>query len=337
MAPARDAAGRVVGVVRLTDRLANVAERFTRLRLLIAGVLAVGLGLGALLGLALALTVERPLESLTREVDAYTAGGSLAALPEAGPAGDPTAPPRVPAHGRAAAGLEEARRQMLANLLHEVGRPLGSLRAAGRALLDGADADAGLRRELLAGMDGEIGRMEALLDDIADLRDRAAAGIELHRRPVALGEWLPQVLAPWREAARGAGLRWEADLAGDLPTVEVDPDRLAQALGNLLSNASNSPRAALPGARSRSRAAWTRALARRGGSASPTPAPASRSRNRRVSSSRSTASRPTGGIPQGLGVGLTIARDIVAAHGGTLTVESAPGAGATFTLRLPQG
>jgi signal transduction histidine kinase len=39
--------------------------------------------------------------------------------------------------------------------------------------------------------------------------------------------------------------------------------------------------------------------------------------------------------PQGLGLGLTIARDIVAAHDGTLTAESAPGAGATFTVRLP--
>ena len=145
---------------------------------------------------------------------------------------------------------------MLANLVHELGRPLGSLRAAGRALLDGADADAGLRRELLAGIDGEIGRMEALLDDIADLRDRTAAGIELRRRPVPLGEWLPQVLAPWREAARAAGLHWEADLAGDLPTVKVDADRLAQALGNLLSNAVKFTPAR--GARSLSRAASTR-------------------------------------------------------------------------------
>ena len=237
MAPARDAAGRVVGIVRLTDRLGSVAERFTSLRLLIAGVLAVGLALGALLGLALAVTVERPLESLTREVEAYTAGGNLAALPEAGPLETRRLHRAFRRMDERLRSLEEARRQMLANLLHEVGRPLGSLRAAGRALLDGADADAGLRRELLAGMDDEIGRMEALLDDIADLRDRAAAGIELHRRPVALGEWLPQVLAPWREAARGAGLRWETDIAGDLPTVEVDPDRLAQALGNLLSNA----------------------------------------------------------------------------------------------------
>ena len=297
MAPARDAAGRVVGVVRLTDRLANVAERFTRLRLLIAGVLVAGLGLGALLGLVLAVTVERPLESLTREVDAYTAGGSLVALPEAGPLETRRLHRAFRRMDERLRGLEEARRQMLANLLHEVGRPLGSLRAAGRALLDGADADAALRRELLAGMDGEIGRMEALLDDIADLRDRGVTAIELHRRPVALGEWLPQVLAPWREAARGAGLRWQADLAGDLPTAEVDPDRLAQALGNLLSNAIKfTPAGASPGARSRSRAGRTSTA---GGSASPTPAPASRRRNRRASSSRSTASRPTAATRRG--------------------------------------
>jgi signal transduction histidine kinase len=333
MAPAHDAAGQVVGIVRMTDRLANVAERFTSLRLLIAAVLAVGLGLGALLGLALAVTVEQPLEALTREVDAYSAGGSFAALPEAGPLETRQLHRAFRRMDERLRALEEARRQMLANLVHELGRPLGSLRAAGRALLDGADADAGLRRELLAGIDGEIGRMAALLDDIADLRDRAAAGIELHRRPVALGEWLPQVLAPWRAAARAAGLRWQTDLAGDLPTVEVDPDRLAQALGNLLSNAVKfTPAggsiivASGVDAPTAEASAWWFRVADAG--------PGIPAEEQARIFEPFYRFPPDRRYPQGLGVGLTIARDIVAAHGGEITVESAAGGGATFTVRL---
>ena len=176
--------------------------------------------------------------------------------------------------------------------------------------------------------------MEALLDDIADLRDRAAAGIELHRRPVALGEWLPQVLAPWREAARGAGLRWQTDLAGDLPTVEVDPDRLAQALGNLLSNAIKfTPAGGPPRGRDHGRErggrehGWWFRVADTGPGIPP-------EEQARIFEPFYRFP-PDRRYPQGLGAGLTIARDIVAAHGGTLTVESTPGAGAAFTVSLP--
>jgi signal transduction histidine kinase len=338
MAPAYDPAGRVIGVVRMTDRLENVAERFTSLRLLIAAVLAVGLGLGGLLGLALAVTVERPLEALTREVDAYSAGGSLATLPEAGPAETRQLHRAFQRMDERLRTLEEARRQMLANLIHELGRPLGSLRAAGRALLDGADAEPGLRGELLAGMDGEIGRMEGLLDGMAALRDRAAAGLELRRRPVPLNAWLPEILAPWREAARAAGLRWTAAVAPDLPVAEIDPDRLAQALGNLLSNAikftpaGDSPAGAVTVTAGTDPAgdvvaAWWFRVADTGPGIPPEAQPRIFEPFYRYPPDRR--------YPQGLGVGLTLARDIVIAHGGTLTVESAAGAGAAFTMRMP--
>ncbi len=181
MAPARDAAGRVVGVVRLTDRLANVAERFTSLRILIAAVLAVGLGLGAVLGLALALIVERPLESLTREVDAYTAGGSLVALPEAGLLETRRLHRAFRRMDERLRDLEEARRQMLANLLHEVGRPLGSLRAAGRALLDGAGRGDPRRDPDLPGRLQDAGRRKRrhpLRRPAAARRDRPHAAQE---------------------------------------------------------------------------------------------------------------------------------------------------------------
>jgi signal transduction histidine kinase len=134
-------------------------------------------------------------------------------------------------------GWEENRRQLLANLVHELGRPLGALRSAIHALSGGADRDEELRRELLAGMDDELQRLQRLLDDLAELHERVLGSLELNRRPTALGEWLPQALIPWQKAAQEKGLRWQTDIPPDLPTVLVDPDRLGQALGNLLSNA----------------------------------------------------------------------------------------------------
>jgi len=133
--------------------------------------------------------------------------------------------------------LQAARRQLLANLVHELGRPLGALQSAVYALGSGADQDQALRRDLLAGMENEIHRLTRLLDDLTGLHDQVTGRLELERQDVALGPWLPLVLAPWHQAAQRAGLVWHSELEPGLPTVSVDSDRLGQAIGNLLSNA----------------------------------------------------------------------------------------------------
>src|SRR5690606_18745018 len=85
--------------------------------------------------------------------------------------------------------LEESRRKLLANLVHELGRPLGALQSAVTALSGGADEDVQLRRELLGGMDDELHRMRSLVDDLAQLYEQELGSLELERRPVDLNEW----------------------------------------------------------------------------------------------------------------------------------------------------
>src|SRR6185295_772393 len=87
--------------------------------------------------------------------------------------------------------LERAQRQLLSNLVHELGQQLGPLVSALQALRAGADEDATLRRELLAGVDAGLGRMRRLLDDLTRLHDRVNGDRELVRQAVALGDWLP--------------------------------------------------------------------------------------------------------------------------------------------------
>jgi len=319
----------VTGIVRVTHQFATVRQWLVRLRYLIAAVLAVGLAIGVAMGGLLAVELERPLRRVTRAVYQLASEQRLTPLPEYGPE-------EVRMLTRAVNSLAERRhqsekmsRELLSNLVHELGRPMGACQSAIYALQQGAVNDELMRDELLGGMAVEVRSLRRLLDDLARLYDRTAGQLELHRHPVELGEWLPKVLSPWREAARAKELAWESDGISDLPTVEIDSDRLGQALGNLLSNAIK----------------YTPA----GGKVSVSAGTADRGIWMRVSDTGPgiTAEdqahifapfyrvQKADDEHQGMGLGLGIARDLVVAHDGHLEVESSPGAGSHFTLWLP--
>lgn len=327
--PVAGTGGQVVGIVRLTHRLTNLYEWFLRLRYIIAGVLITGLVLGAAVGLVLALNLERPLQEVTRAVYQLASGEQLTPLPEQGAEEIRLLSRAFNVLLERLQTLEQRRSKLLANLVHELGRPLGAIHSAIQALAGGADEDAGLRRELLAGITEEIKILRRLLDDLAQLRDQVTGVLEMTCQHVALGEWLPPMLTSWREAAQGKGLNWEVAIAAEMPTLEIDPDRMAQALGNLLSNAikytppggSVTVGAGVEGAMT-----WIRVSDTGPGIAPEELAniftPFYRGRiNRR--------------FPQGMGLGLSIARDLVVAHGGQIEVKSEPGQGSRFTIWLP--
>jgi two-component system sensor histidine kinase BaeS len=319
----------VLGVVRLSHLLVTVFERFLRLRYLIAAVLFAGLLLGAATGWVLALNLERPLSQATDAVGRLASGEILAPVPERGPAEIHQLLHAVNTLVERLQSAEEARRQLLANLVHEFGRPLGALRSAIYALLGGADGDAALRQELLVGMNQEIGHLRRLLDDLAGLHDQAFGILELHLEPTDLGEWLAHLLPPWREAAVAKGLHWQANIEPGLPALPVDTDRLAQAVGNLLSNAIKyTPRrgTVTVGAGVKDEDLWI--------GVSDTGPGISQEDQERIFAPFYRR-QPGRRFQQGMGLGLGIARDLVAAHGGRLEVESTPGLGSQFTIYLP--
>ena len=185
-------------------------------------------------------------------------------------------------------------------------------------------------------MDGQIERMEPLLEDLTQLHGQLLGTLDLKREPVALNRWITEILAPWRVAATEKGILWRADIPLDLPTVDLDADRMARALGNLLSNA---VKFTPPGA----------AIAIEAGVREPTDSGESESWWVCVGDSgpgiepevQAEIFEPfrRGGsdsrFPQGMGLGLTIARDLVEAHGGRIEVESEPGQGTLFRIIVP--
>lgn len=320
----------VLGVVGVTQTVAGAFDRFARLRYLILAVLAVALVLGVTVGWRLALNLEDPLSDVTRAVRDLAAGSDFVPIPERGPREIRDLMRSFNAMVHRLNTLEDARRQLLANLVHELGRPLGALHSAIDALQGGAVDDEELRGELLAGMQNEVAGLRRMVDDLAELHGQVLGVLEISRVPTDLGDWLPNMLAPWREMAVRRGLEWSTELAEELPEVMIDPARFDQAVGNLVSNAIKyTPPGGLVSVIARATDTEVLIDVRDTGPGMGQGlldhvfVPLYRGNNHTH-------------LQSGMGLGLTIAKELIAAHGGQIEVSSQLGTGSTFTVRLPR-
>lgn len=321
--------GRVVGVIRLTHQLESAHESFERPRSLILEILTVGLVLGIIAGLILAITMEKPIARLNRAINQLSSDEQLSPLPEQGP-------PEIRVLTRTfnvlverLRILREARQQLLDNLVHELRRPMAALRSANYALLDGAADDVLLRDELLQGIDLELRTLQRLIDDLSRVQEQGLGSLELSLETTSLTEWIPAMLGPWREKAQRKGLRWEAKIPTDLPSISIDPNRLDQALGNLLSNAvkyTPSGGTISVAAGYTDKAVWIQVIDT-GIGIDPEELP--------LVFKPFFRGRTKSHFVQGMGLGLSIARDLILAHGGRLDVDTNLESGTGFTIWLP--
>jgi signal transduction histidine kinase len=329
LVPITDANQQLIGIVSVTETLQGVASFFSRLRWWILAILILELILGIVIGSFLAIRLQRSISRVSTAVVEIAQGQRIDPIPVEGPEEIRQLSASVNTLAQRLRELEDTRRRLLANLVHEIGRPLGALRSAIHALRGGASNDPEIRDELLSGMEEEVKRMQPLLDDLAQLHGQVLGTLELDRQSIDLSNWLPSILFPWRAAALDKGLEWHATIPDDLPTIDVDPDRLAQAIGNLLSNA----------IKYTSEEGKVRVTA--GASEHDTWIEVDDTGPGIVLSEQEQVfepffrSRQERRFPQGLGLGLTIARDLVEAHGGTLELDSRPGEGSRFTIHLP--
>jgi signal transduction histidine kinase len=287
------------------------------------------LSFGVFLGILLAWQISKPIRSVTQAVENLIHGGNLEPLPEKGPTEIQSLETAFNSLVIRLQSLENARRQLLANLVHELGRPLGALRSAIKALQSGAVDDIQLRDELFNGMDDTTGRLQRLLDQLAALHGQVLGTLELNRQPVSLEEWLPQLLAPYRQSAESKGLKWKLTVQKGLPTLQIDPDRIAQAIQNLVINAIQFSQ---PGKcvtiQVEMHKENVEIQIKDEGPGIPIDEqeliwkPFYRGSNR-------------GRFPQGMGLGLSIARQVVEAHAGNIELISDVGKGCEFTIVLP--
>ncbi len=238
---------------------------------------------------------------------------------------------------------------MVTDVAHELRTPLTNIRGYLEALRDGVAEPS---PELIGSLHEEALLLNRLVDDLQDLALAEAGQLRLARHPTSLGAIVERAVGALRPALDEKGLAIDVQMPGGLPCVDADPERIGQVLRNLLNNAiTHTPPSGCIGVEA--------ALDHR----PPTtdhrpPTSASEQPVVRRPSSVVVRVRDTGaGIPPeqltqiferfyradpsraratgGAGLGLTVVKQLVEAHGGQVWASSAPGQGATFTFTLP--
>jgi len=222
--------------------------------------------------------------------------------------------------------LEDQRKAMVSDIAHELRSPLTNIRGWLEVTRDGVvDPDPAL----LSSLHEEAVVLQRIIDDLQDLAAADAGTLRLHPEPVRADELLAQVAAAHRVAAVTAEVAVHTK-AGDSTWLEADPVRMRQALGNLVSNAlrHTPPGGTVTLVARRDADEVVLTVTDTGSGIAPEDLPHVFDRFWRAEKSRS---RRTGGS----GLGLSIVRHLIAAHGGTVVATSEPGVGTEFTLRLP--
>jgi len=316
-------------------RLGPLEQVFvTRLRqLLIGGALLASL-LGVLLGLAISRNLTAPLQRLAAAARAVahrdfshrvaiTGSVEMAEVSQA--------------FNDMAAALEESelqREQMVSDVAHELRSPLTVLQGNLRAILDDVYP---LEKAEIGRLYDETRLLSRLIDDLRDLALADAGELRLNLQLTDAAEIIRSTVEKLSAAA--PDLRFSLQVPDDLPPAEADPDRLAQVLRNLLSNALR--HTAAGGSVTVAATASDRnveiMVADTGEGIAPEDlahvfdrfwqADAARTRDDRDGASHWTS---------GSGLGLSIAQSLVVAQGGRIWAESTPGQGAAFYFTLPR-
>lgn len=313
------------GGVNFSQREETLLVRRLSRAALTAGMIAGGLSL--LLALLLAYRLLRPIRELT------VAAGTLAK-------GDLTQ--RVPVRGddelavlgntfnRMADSLqriEESRRSMTADIAHELRNPLAVQRANLEALLDGVYP---LNTENLAPILEQNHLLTRLVEDLRTLALADAGQIQLELTPTDFPALVKRVIERFAHQAESNQIEIHFSSEASCPPVRLDPGRVEQILGNLLSNALRytSPGGNIALRFTRTQEAIQLSLHDSGPGIPENAIPHIFERFYRVDQSRS---RSKGGS----GLGLAIARKLAQAHDGSLSAANHPQGGAIFTLEFP--
>jgi len=263
--------------------------------------------------------MTRPMNNLIEAARRIESGDYSAQVPEWGSSDIRSVARAFNSMSARLKSIDEQRRSFLADVTHELRTPLSVIRGQAEAINDGVyPADAAHLAPILDATQ----TLDRLVEDLRTLVMNDAGNVVLHKEPTDLGALVRDTVELFRQQAESKGLALTAEIAEGLPTVEVDPARIRQVIGNLLSNSIRHTQS--------------------GGSIKVAVSPPA----------TITATDTGEGIPPdllphvferftkgpnstGSGLGLAIAHEIVSAHGGTLRLESTSGGGTSATVTIP--
>lgn len=229
--------------------------------------------------------------------------------------------------------LEAARRNLIAAVSHDLRAPLAAMRVVVEALADGIVSDDEGRRRYLETAQREISHLGQLVDDLFELAQIDAGVLRLQLERASLSDLISDTLASYQPRAERQGVVLRGEVDGDVDPVLIDAARIQRVLHNLLENAL---RHTLAGGaivlRSRREGDGVAVeVADDGEGIAPADLPHVFERSFRGDPART---RRSGDEAAGAGLGLTIARGLVEAHGGRISVESVLGQGTCLRFTL---
>ncbi len=228
--------------------------------------------------------------------------------------------------------LEALRREFVANVSHELRTPLTTIKSYVETILDGAVDDPQVAEGFLRVVAGEVDRMTRLVSDLLTLSHLDSGRMRLELQSLDPNELVRSVAGKFEERCRRKDIELVVRPAGGLPPVDGDRDRLEQVLANLIANAIDftPPGGRIEVATGLAPEGVTVTVRDTGVGIPAEDLPRVFERFYRVDKARS---REYGGT----GLGLSIARELTEAHGGRISIDSAPGRGTEVRVTLPAG
>jgi two-component system sensor histidine kinase BaeS len=320
--------GLLLFIVLIGSIVALVAWLVSRLldgtvALVVTAVLPlVAVVLGLMLVLRLVRRTAAPVSDLIEAAARVEAGDYTARVSERGPREVRSLARAFNAMSERLERTDEARRRLLADVSHELRTPLTVMQGTLEGMLDGLYPVDGAH---LAPVLEETRVLARLVEDLRTLSLSEAGSLRLHPEPTDLGRLLEEVVAGHRAAADAAGVAIAVEAAGRLPTMDIDEARIRQVVGNLVANALRfTPAGGSVSVTAEASVSEASVTVRDTGTGMEADA-LEHAFDRFYRSPSSTGS----------GLGLPIARNLVEAHGGAITIESRPGSGTTVQFSLP--
>lgn len=327
VASARLADGTVFQVGRTTARRGAMLERYREAAGLLFGLVVF---VGLVGGLMLTTRALRPLRDLTLTINGILQTGRTSE--------------RVPVRGTSDPldalgilinrmldridGLMKGMRSTLDTVAHDLRTPMTRLQGTAEIALQ-SSRTAEEYRDALVDCVEEADRVRSLLDALMDLAEAETGAMRLQRDDIMVAELVQDAMDLYSELAEEQGLNLTLDAAPDVPAITGDRVRIRQVIANLIDNAVKyTPRGGRITVTVRPASAGAEVVVADTGAGIP-PEDRDRIWDRLY---RGDASRSQ----RGLGIGLSLVRAIVEAHGGRASVESVPGRGARFIIWLPR-
>lgn len=288
-------------------------------KLLLFSLVGLG-GIAILLSVVFSRRLTNPIKGLTEAVSAVGEGDLKKRVTMSGSDEISRLSEAFNKMAQALEMQESLRRKLTSNIAHELRTPISAIRAELEGMIDGLIPS---DREHMQSLYGEIGRFKRIIEGIEELSRAEASGLMLNKRNLDLRVFLSNIVERYRKIfdEKGVGLELLCDEGA---RINADPDRLSQVVINLLSNSLRATD--------------------RGGSVSLSAIQKEKSVLIEVADNGCGIRKED--LPfiferfyrvaeGGLGLGLTIVRELLAAHGGTVAVRSEYGKGTVFSLTFP--